>query len=103
MPDCRLPRGRGLSVAPLSSDSLSDDDNFIKCLSPLDRHLRGICPPFCLGSFRGEGSCPLIGGDWAWLASRLSPLLSILLGLGCFRRISHWRSFVVFAVFGSPR
>jgi hypothetical protein len=40
---------------------------------PLDRHLRGICPPLCLGSFRGGGSCPLVGGDRAWLASRLSP------------------------------
>jgi hypothetical protein len=47
---------------PLASDSLSDDGNFIKCLFPLDQHLGGICSPFCLGSFRGEGSCPLIGG-----------------------------------------
>jgi hypothetical protein len=54
---------------PLASDSLSDDGNFIKCLSSLDRHLGGICPPFCLGSFLGEGSCPLIGGVWMWLAS----------------------------------
>jgi hypothetical protein len=52
---------------------LSDDGNFIKCLSPLDRHLRGICPLLCLGSFCGEGSCPLIGGGRAWLASCLSP------------------------------
>jgi hypothetical protein len=73
LPGCRLLRGRGLDVAPPSSDSLSEDGNFIKCLSPLDRHLRGICPLFCLGSFRVEGSCPLIGGDRAWLASRLSP------------------------------
>jgi hypothetical protein len=56
----------------LASDSLSDDGNFIKCLSPLDRYLGGICPPFFLGSFRGEGSCPLIGGGRAWLTSRLS-------------------------------
>jgi hypothetical protein len=69
---------------PPSSHSLSDDGNFIKCLFPLDRHLRGICPPFCLGSFCGKGSCPLIGGDRAWLASRLSPLLSILSGPGYF-------------------
>jgi hypothetical protein len=35
----------------------------------LDRHLGGICPPFCLGSFRGEGSCSLVGGVWSWRAS----------------------------------
>jgi hypothetical protein len=28
---------------------------------PLDRHLGGICPPFCLGSYRGEGS---LIADW---------------------------------------
>jgi hypothetical protein len=39
LPDCRLLRGHSLGVAPPSSDSLSDDGNFIKCLSPLDRHL----------------------------------------------------------------
>jgi hypothetical protein len=80
LPGCRLLRGRGLDVGPPSSDSLSDDGNFIKCLSPLDWHLRGICPVFCLGSFRGEGSCPLIGGDQAWLASRLSPSSVDLVG-----------------------
>jgi hypothetical protein len=73
LPGCRLLRGHGLGVAPPSSDSLSNDGDFIKCICPLDRHLRGICSPFCLGSFRGEGSCPLIGGDRAWLASCLSP------------------------------
>jgi hypothetical protein len=36
---------------------------------PLDRHLGGICPPFCLGSFRGEGSCSLVGGVRSWQAS----------------------------------
>jgi hypothetical protein len=77
---CRLLRGRGLDVGSPSSDSLSDDGHFIKCLPPLDRHLRGICPPFCLGSFCGEGSCPLIGGDRAWLASRLSPASVDLVG-----------------------
>jgi hypothetical protein len=35
----------------------------------LDRHLGGICPPFCLGSFHGEGSCSLVGGVWTWLTS----------------------------------
>jgi hypothetical protein len=28
---------------------------------PLDRHLGGICPPFCLGSYCGEGS---LIADW---------------------------------------
>jgi hypothetical protein len=28
-----------------------------------------ICPAFCLGSFRGEGSCSLVGGVQTWLAS----------------------------------
>jgi hypothetical protein len=40
LPGCRLLRGRGLGMGPQSSDSPSDDGNFIKCLSPLDRHLR---------------------------------------------------------------
>jgi hypothetical protein len=80
LPGCRLLCGCGLGVAPPSSDSLSDNGNFIKCLSPLDRHLRGICSSFCLGSFRGEGSCPLIGGDRARLASRLSPASVDLVG-----------------------
>jgi hypothetical protein len=35
---------------------------------------------FCLGSFRGEGSCPLIGEDRVWLASRLSPASVDLVG-----------------------
>jgi hypothetical protein len=70
---CRLLRGRSLCVGPSSLTPLSDDGNFIKCLSTLDRHLRGICPVLCLGSFHGEGSCLLIGGGWAWLASHLSP------------------------------
>jgi hypothetical protein len=47
----------------------SDDSHFIKWLSPLDRHLGGICPPFCLGFFHGENSCSLIGQARAWLAS----------------------------------
>jgi hypothetical protein len=37
--------------------------------APLDRHLGGTCPPFCLGSFRGEGSCSLVGGGRPWQAS----------------------------------
>jgi hypothetical protein len=73
LPGCRLLRGRGLDVAPPSSGSLPDVGNFIKFLFPLDQHLRGISALLCLGSFRGEGSCPLIGGGRAWLASRLSP------------------------------
>jgi hypothetical protein len=60
-------------MGPSSLTPLCDDGNFIKCLSPLDRHLRGICPMLCLGSFRGEGSCSLVGGGRAWLASCLSP------------------------------
>jgi hypothetical protein len=103
LPGCRLLRGRGLGVAPSSSNSLSGDENLIKCLSPLDRHLRGICSPFCLRSFCWEGSYPLIGGYRAWLASRLSLLLSILSGPGYFWRSSHWRGFVIFAGSGSPR
>jgi hypothetical protein len=46
----------------------------------LDRHLRGIYPSLCLGSFRGGGSCPLVGGGRAWLASRLSPAYVDLVG-----------------------
>jgi hypothetical protein len=52
-----------------SSDSPSDGSHFIKWLSPLDQHLRGISSPFCLGSFRGVGSCLLVGGVWTWLVS----------------------------------
>jgi hypothetical protein len=47
---------------------------------PLERHLRGICPLFCLGSFHGEGSCPLIDGGRAWQASCLSPASVVLVG-----------------------
>jgi hypothetical protein len=35
---------------------------------------------FYLRSFRGEGSCPLIGGGQAWLMSRLSPASTDLVG-----------------------
>jgi hypothetical protein len=80
LPGCRLLRGRGLGMGPSSLTPLSDDGNFIKCFSHLDRHLRGICPVLCLGSFREEGSCPLIGGGRAWLASRLSPASVNLVG-----------------------
>jgi hypothetical protein len=54
--------------------------NFIKCLCPLDRHLESICLLLGLGSFRGGGSCPLIGGGRAWLASRRSPASIDLVG-----------------------
>jgi hypothetical protein len=67
-------------VGPLSSGPLPDAGNFIKCLFPLDRYLRGIWPLLCLGSFRGGGSCPLVGGGRAWLASRLSPAYVDLVG-----------------------
>jgi hypothetical protein len=39
LPGCRLLRGCGLGVGPSFLTPLSDDGNFIKCLSPLDRHL----------------------------------------------------------------
>jgi hypothetical protein len=61
LPGCRLLRGHGLGVIRWSSDSSSDGSHFIKWLSPLDRHLGGISSPFCPGSFRGEGSCLLVG------------------------------------------
>jgi hypothetical protein len=80
LPGCRLLCGHGLDVAPPSSCSLPDAGNFIKCLFPLDQHLRGISPPLCLGSFRGGGSRPLIGGGRAWLASCLSPASVDLVG-----------------------
>jgi hypothetical protein len=80
LPGCRLLCGRGLDVGPPSSGPLSNACNFIKCLFPLDRHLRGICPLLCLGSFRGGGFCPLVGGGRAWLASRLSPASVDLIG-----------------------
>jgi hypothetical protein len=66
---CRLLHGHGLGVIPWSSDSPPNGSHFIKWLSPLVRHLGGISSPFCLGSFRGEGSCSLVGGVWVWLAS----------------------------------
>jgi hypothetical protein len=69
LPGCRLLRGHGLGVIHSASDSPSDNSHFIKWLSPLDRHLGGISSPFCLGSFRGEGSCLLVGGVWTWLTS----------------------------------
>jgi hypothetical protein len=73
LPDYRLLCGHGLGMGPSSLTPLSNDGNFIKCISPWDWHLRGICPMLCLGSFRGESSYPLIGGGQAWLASCLSP------------------------------
>jgi hypothetical protein len=80
LPGCRLLRGHGLSMGPSSQTPLSNNGNFIKCLSPYDQHLRGICPMLCLRSFHGESSCPLIGGGRAWLASRLSPASVDLVG-----------------------
>jgi hypothetical protein len=103
LPGYRLLRGRGLDMGPLSPDSLSDDGNFIKCLSPLDRHLRGICPVSCLRSFRGEGSCLLIGGDGRGWCHACPPLLSILSGPGCFWQSSRWRSCVVFTGWQSSK
>jgi hypothetical protein len=81
LPGCRLLRGRGLDVGPPSSALCRDAGNFIKCLFPLDRHLRGICALLCLGSFRGGGSCSLVGGGQAWLASRMSPTSVDLVGV----------------------
>jgi hypothetical protein len=72
LPGCRLLRGHSLAMIRWSSDSPSDGSHFIKWLSPLDRHLGGISSPFCLGSFRGEGSCLLVGGVRTWLAPCLS-------------------------------
>jgi hypothetical protein len=46
---------------------------FIKCLLPLDQHLRGIRLLLCLGSFRGGEACSLVGGGQVWLASCWSP------------------------------
>jgi hypothetical protein len=102
LPGCRLLRGRGLDVAPPSSGSHTG--NFIKCLFPLDQHLRGISPPLCLGSFHGGGSRPLIlvEAERGWRHACL-PRLSILLGPGRFWQSGRWRSFVVFAGSGSPR
>jgi hypothetical protein len=73
LPGYRLLRGRDLDMAPPSSSSLPDAGNFIKCLFPSEQHLRGISPLLSLGSFRGGGSCSLIGQARAWLASCLSP------------------------------
>jgi hypothetical protein len=80
LPGCRLLRGCGPDVGAPSSGPLPDAGNFIKCLFPLDRHLRGICPLLCLRSFHGGGSCPLVGGGRAWLASCLSPTSVNLVG-----------------------
>jgi hypothetical protein len=80
LPGCRLLHGRGLDMASSSSSSPPDAGNFIKCLFPLDQHLRGLSPSLCLRSFRGEGFCPLIGGGQVWLASRLSPTSVDLVG-----------------------
>jgi hypothetical protein len=51
LPGCRLLRGRGLGVGPSSLTPMSDDGNFIKCLSPLDGiskayALRSVSDPF---------------------------------------------------------
>jgi hypothetical protein len=80
LPGCRLLRGHGLGVIRWSSDSQPDGSHFIKWLFPLDRHLGGISSPFCLGSFRGEGSCLLVGGVRTWLASRPSFISVDLVG-----------------------
>jgi hypothetical protein len=54
---CWLLRGRvlGIILCPALTIML------YKAPFPLDRHLGGICPPFCLGSCRGEGS---LIADW---------------------------------------
>jgi hypothetical protein len=57
---------------------------FIKCLFPLDQHLRRIWLLLCLGSFGGGEACPLVGGGRAWLAPRY------------FWQSVRWRVFVVF-------
>jgi hypothetical protein len=82
LPGYRLLCGHGLGVIRWSPDSLSDGSHFIKWLSPLDCHLGGISSPFCLGSFREEGSCLLVGGVWTWLASCPSFTSVDLVGAG---------------------
>jgi hypothetical protein len=69
LPGYRLLRGCVLGVIlwPLTPG----DGNFIKCLCPLGPASWWHMPSFCLGSFRGEGSCSLVGGVRAWLASCL--------------------------------
>jgi hypothetical protein len=44
---------------------------------PLDWHLGGICPPFCLGSCRGEGS---LVADW------LGPVVALVTPVLCLCR-----------------
>jgi hypothetical protein len=61
---------------------------------PLDRHLGGICPPFCLGSFRGKAPARwLVESGRGRRHSRPLPLL-ILSGPGHFRRYSRWRNLI---------
>jgi hypothetical protein len=69
LPGCRLLAAA--SSAWSSGPPLSSFDSALykATFPPLDRHLGGICPPFCLGSFRGEGSCSLVGGVRSWRAS----------------------------------
>jgi hypothetical protein len=64
-PAVRLPAPSWLHLQrdPLAPDPWPDSSNFIKRLSPLDRYLGGICPPFCLGSCHGGRL--LLAGWWS--------------------------------------
>jgi hypothetical protein len=75
LPGYRLPRGHGLDVGPPSSDSLSDADNFIKCLSPWT----GISEAYALRSasdpFVEEApACWLVETKRGWHHACLPPL-----------------------------
>jgi hypothetical protein len=80
LPGCRLLRGHGLDMGPLSSDPLSDSGNFIKCLSPWT----GISEAYALCSasdpFMEEALARwLVEAERGWRHTCL-PLLSILSG-----------------------
>jgi hypothetical protein len=65
-----------LTAAPLvSSSRLALTASLYKAPFPWDRHLGGICPPFCLGSYRGEG---FLVADWLDLVMALvTPVLGL--------------------------
>jgi hypothetical protein len=56
-PAAGFPIAVALAWVLLSSIPLLGCRSLYKVPFPLDRHIRGICPPACLGSFRGGGAC----------------------------------------------
>jgi hypothetical protein len=66
-----------MAASSASSSGPALTTTLYKAPSPLDRHLGGICPSFCLGSCRGEG---FLIADW------LSPVVAFVTPVLCLCR-----------------